>query len=239
MKKIFLTLSLVALFTYFAAAQSLQFIYNGTALAENEIVTITDYTEDIFNFNPGNYYQNFQPVIKNNTNADISFKVIKNEVDMPAGSHSTFCTDMGCFPGNESPVNSTVAANSEYTAFYGQFFPAEASSAIIKYTIQEVEGAGASATAEVHYNYNPSGIEEVGFTQFAILQGNGICRIVYSNDRDVEMSVYNITGVKIGSYVLPASSNSFDLPKTNYRGIAILSFKDKTGKRAAEKIILK
>lgn len=237
MKKTLLTLSLVALFAHFAAAQSLQFIYNGTALADNEVVTITEYVED--DFNPGSYFQKFKPVIKNNTNEDIEFKIIKNEVDMPAGSYSTFCTDMGCFPGNESPVNSTVGANSEYTYFYGQFFPAEASSAIIKYTAQQVGGEAASATAEVHFNYDPSGIEEVGFTQFAILQGNGICRIVYSNDRDVEMSVYNITGVKIGSYILPASSNSFDLPATNYRGIAILSFKDKAGKRAAEKIILR
>ncbi len=237
MKKIFLTLSFVALFTHFAAAQSLQFIYNGAALADNEIVTITEFTED--DFNPGSHYQKFKPVIKNNSSEDIEFKIIKNEVEMPEGSHSTFCTDMGCFPGNESPINSVVAANSEYTSFYGQFFPVESSSAIIKYTVKQEGGAGASATAEVHYVYNPSGIEEVGFTKFAILQGGNICRIVYSNDRDVEMSVYNITGVKIGSYILPASSNSFDLPTTNYRGIAILSFKDKTGKRAAEKIILR
>lgn len=238
MKKILFTLSLVALFTHFAAAQSLQFIYNGAALADNEIVTITEFTEDVFN--PGSHYQKFQPVIKNNSSEDIEFKIIKNEVEMPEDSHSTFCTDMGCFPGNESPVNSTVAANSEFTAFYGQFFPVvEPSSAIIKYTVKQEGGAGANATAEVHYKYDPSGIDNVGFTQFAILQGGNICRIVYSNDRDVEMSVYNITGVKIGSYILPASSSSFDLPATNYRGIAILSFKDKTGKTAAQKIILR
>lgn len=237
MKKIFLTLSLVALLTHFAASQSLQFVYNGTALADNEVVTITEYSENVFE--PGNYIQEFHPNIKNNTAQNIDFKIIKNEVDMPAGSSSTFCAGT-CFPPTttESGVI-TLSANSEYTEFHGEFHPVAASTAIVKYTAQQVGGEEASATAEVHYKFDPSGIENVGFTKFAVLQGGGICRIVYSNDRDVEMSVYNITGVKIGTYILPASSNSFDLPKTNYRGIAILSFKDKTGKRAAEKIILR
>lgn len=237
MKKIFLTLSLVALLTHFAAAQSLQFVYNGTALSDNEIVTITEYSENVIE--PGNYIQEFHPNIKNNTNTDINFKILKNEIDIPEGSSNTFCAGV-CFPPSttESGVI-TLSANSEYTEFHGEFHPVAASTAIVKYTAQQVGGENASATAEVHYNYNPSGIEEIGFTKFAILQGGNICRIVYSNDRDVEMSVYNITGVKIGSYILPASSSSFDLPTTNYRGIAILSFKDKTGKRAAEKIILR
>lgn len=237
MKKIFLTLSLVALLTHFAAAQSLQFVYNGTALADNEVVTITEYSENVFE--PGNYIQEFHPNIKNNTAQNIDFKIIKNEVDMPAGSSSTFCAGT-CFPPTttESGVI-TLSANSEYTEFHGEFHPVAASTAIVKYTAQQVGGEEASATAEVHYKFDPSGIEDVGFTQFAILQGSGICRILYSNHQDVQLDIYSITGSKLGNYVLPASSNSFDLPTTNHKGLAILVFTDKNGKKAAEKVIIK
>lgn len=235
MKKIFFTLLLVGAFAQFANAQALQFVLNGTALADNEVVTITEYVED-----PFGVYLKFAPVIKNNSSEDMSIKIIKNEVEMPGGeAYSTFCTEMGCFPGEESPVSFDLAAGGENTAFYGQFFPTGASSAIIKYTAEQTNGSQASCTAEVHYKYDPSGIEDVGFTQFAILQGSGICRILYSNHQDVQLDIYSITGSKLGNYVLPASSNSFDLPTTNHKGLAILVFTDKNGKKAAEKVIIK
>lgn len=238
MKKIFLTLSLVALFAHLASAQSLQFVYNGTALADNEIVTVTEYSEED-EFEAGTYVQLFHPNIKNNTNTDINFKILKNEIDIPEGSSNTFCAGVCFHPSTTESGVITLSANSEYTEFHGEFHPVAASTAIVKYTAQQVGGENASATAEVHYKFDPSGIEEVGFTQFAILQGSGICRILYSNHQDVQLDIYSITGRKLSNYVLPASSNSFDLPTTNHKGLAILVFTDKNGKKAAEKVIIK
>ncbi len=232
MKKTLLTLTLIAVFTHFVSAQALQFVYNEKALADNEIVTITDFSKDLF----GDIMMKFAPKIKNNTKQNMQVQIIKNEVELPNG-YTSMCFGQ-CTSANETPLN-TINANSETDDFYAEFFPEATATAKVKYTAKEKGLQGASTTVEVHYKYVPSGIKNVGFTQFAVLQGGGTCRIIYSNTRDVQMTVYSITGEAIGSYMLPASGTCFDMPITDYKGIAILSFTDKNGKTAAEKIILK
>ncbi|HHT22825.1 MAG TPA: hypothetical protein GXZ87_05875 [Bacteroidales bacterium] len=233
MKKTLLTFSLIIVFTLFASAQELQFVYNGKALADNEVVTITDYTKNPF----GEVVLKFAPIIKNNSDRNMQVKVVKDKVKLETGV-SSMCFAEACSTGAETPLKD-IKAKSETKDFYAEFLPNTATTEILKYTAKENNLGGTSTTVEVHYKYAPSSVKNLGFTQFAVLQVGGTCHIVYSNNSDIQMKVYSITGNTLGSYTLSASNTSFDLPITNYKGIAILSFTDKNGKTAAEKIILK
>lgn len=123
MKKTLLTFSLIIVFTLFASAQELQFVYNGKALADNEVVTITDYSKDPF----GDITLKFAPIIKNNTNRNMQVKVIKDKIKLETG-YSSMCFGT-CTTGAETPLN-TIKANSETADFYAEFVPNTATTEI-------------------------------------------------------------------------------------------------------------
>lgn len=238
MKKTFFTLLFLCALSFGVSAQALQFIVGGTAIENNAIITVTEYHD--YPFAVGGIALTFEANIKNTTENAMSITILKEEVNMPEGSESTFCAGT-CYSNNVTqspPIN--IDANSEYAEFHGEFYPIATSVGIVKYIVRQNGGLDpASATVEVHYNYDPTGIENVGFTQFAVMQIQDICRVIYNNQNEVQLRLFTVTGNQMGTYTLPAGESSFDIPVSNYKGVAIMVLTDGKGKSIAQKILIK
>ncbi len=237
MKKTFFIITLIVLFNQMTIAQSLQFIYEGVELDNNQNVSVTQFMDDGF----GGVKLKFAPTLKNNTSGKMTIKIIKEEIEMAEDSYSTFCTALGCFPGNESPINFDLEGNDETTSFYGEFFPFHLDSeAIIKYTAQQVGALqNSSATVEVHYIYSTTKVKDVGFTNLSIIQSGSLCHISYKNMNDIKMDIYTTNGVKLNSYEMAASNSSLEFHLPTKQGVVLLVFTDKQGNSTSEKILIK
>lgn len=234
MKK--LLFSMLVLTTSLAYSQSLEFVYQGKALENDAKVTVTDYDEDLAEMH-------FKALVRNKTGNDVEVIIVKEVVELPEGSSNNFCAGGRCYPDEtmKSKVFA-IAGNSENDSFHGVFIPTEASTAIIKYTAKVKGGLGFNSGDEVSvtvtYQYTPSGIEEIGYTELSITQNNDGLQIFYQNSEDTQLQVVDLLGRVKGSYKLSKNSNQLTLDLNDKKGIYLLVFINKN-RKFMRKVILK
>ncbi len=234
MKK--LLFSMLVLTTSLAYSQSLEFVFQGKALENDAKVTVTDYDED-------SAEMEFAAIVKNKTDNKVEVIIEKEVIEIPAGSENTFCAGDGCYPNGTMKSNPfTISANSENNSFHAAFSPKEASTATIKYTAK-VKGmlgfnSGDEVSVTVTYQYTPSGIEEIGYTELSITQNSTGLQIFYQNSEDTQLQIIDLLGKVKGSYKLSKNSNQLTLDLNDRKGIYLLVFTNKN-RKFMRKVILK
>lgn len=232
MKKRTLLVLFFAPLLFSASAQSLEFIYNNNALADNAIVNITNFTED----EEIGVEMTFNAVIQNKTSNVLKVVVKKEEISIPEGSINTFCTGVGCYTTYTSSEY-TIAANGSDPLFHGAFSPIEMSTASIKYTASVVNSLSDKVSVTVNYQYVPAGIENVGFQSLAVIQKNNSFTIKYENDTDTYLRVFDLSGKEKTGCTLPANANSFSFNAELKKGVYLFVFSNTEGNQFTKKII--
>lgn len=189
-------------------AQSLRFEYKDQLLNDGEKIKITDYTDD-----PDiGIEMIFDASIKNVTDKNVQVKVVKQEIEIPQGSTNNFCTAQGCFSSSESSVYEIKAKETDHV-FHGAFYPTQKSSATIKYIAKNMDALSDETSIQINYSYLTSGIDNIGFTHYRLMQTSASIIIEYQSNTTFTLKIFNLTGALIAEYILPESLHTHTISK--------------------------
>ncbi len=220
-----LLFSIFVLTTSLVYSQSLEFVYEGKVLKNNAKITVTEYDEDFAEMQ-------FKAIVRNKTGNKVEVFIQKEIIELPAGSSNTFCAGGNCYPDETMKSKYyTILPNSKDDSFHGAFSPVEASKAIIKYTAIVVGfDFSDKVSVTVTYQYSPSGIEEIGYTELSILQNSRGLQIDYQNSEDTQLEIIDLLGRVKGNYNLPKNSHQLTINLNAKKGIYLLVFTNKKRK---------
>lgn len=233
MKKTLLLFTFMLSIT-FLSAQSLEFVYNGEALANNAKITVTEFTADP---DFGDEME-FDADIRNKTGSLLRLTLYKEELEVPANSENDFCNMINCYTGSASSEYELEAYGVD-NQFAGSYRPQEKSTAKIKYRAVVSNSLGDETSVEVTYAYLTAGIDKVGLDKFSLLQTNGRAILNFSSSETLDLRVVNMTGATIEMHRLQPGSGTLNLGPSVRKGIYFLVFNTSSGVRHTEKVIIK
>jgi len=162
MKKTLLFISLIALFSLNANAQSIQLLKeDGSAIENNSLYVSVDITESTVEI----------PVyVKNLTGSNLDVMVKKYEVDLVSGTQAYFCWDICYDPSATiSAVAITASANDTIKDFSADLKTANVSGlSKVMYTFFKDKALTDSASVTIYYQVGAVGIQDINTIKHSI-----------------------------------------------------------------------
>ena len=155
MKKLFLSVLLIAFVSVFTYSQSFEFVHEGTVIPNGGIIQVSG---DISLFEIV-----AEMDIKNVSSSAISAKVRKFEVDVLPGTVNMLCWGL-CFAPNvfESPSPIVIPPNVVNEDFFGHYVPNSVIGvSIMRYTVFDMNHPADSAYFFVEFNAGTVGINDL------------------------------------------------------------------------------
>ncbi len=162
MKKLFLSVLLIAFVSVFVFAQSFQFIREGEIFPNGGSFVVTD------DVSAAVLYAYIG--IKNISASPVQAKVRKFEIEIVPGSSNTFCWGL-CFPPFvfESPSALTIQPGAINNEFSGDYSPNNFSGvSIMRYTVFDIVNPNDSAYFFVEYNAGTVGLNDYSSTKISV-----------------------------------------------------------------------
>lgn len=235
MKKTFFTIILLAVVTILSA-QSLQFEYEGTVYANNDVVVCTNTPNEF-----GEMVQEMQ--LRNLTSETLPVIVEREIVVMLEGTESSFCWGQ-CFAPfiNVSPNPIDLPANSlsqpSELAFHYQVDPTYmgdpsqyvVGTSIFKFYAYPENNPDDKVCLEVHFTWNPANVSEttVSFGQAYPNPATTQINFDYSNNHGsvINVLIYNLLGQEVKSQLVSNTQGRISIAVDDLQpGIYFCSFR--------------
>jgi len=204
--------SVVVKYTYEVQSDDLQILYDGETVNSDTIV-VTDY-----NANYGE--MEFDVIIKNTTEKDMSVYAAKIELDTIPNTSNYFCWAGNCLPSFVDTSTSAQIIPAGGTSNEGDFAAHYSpmnniGTTTIKYSFFEENKSKASAYVVVKFKYDPSGINdnefgEISFSDVYPNPASNFINIDYSlksNNENSYVKIINLLGSVVKTEPLNSSQN--------------------------------
>jgi len=244
MNKLTTLLLTLCIFANFAAAQTIAFIKDGTALPNNAEITVTKTTYDEFDALVLESGLSLQVLTDETVQVSAAQRV---EIAPPSDDYGflNFCFN-ACQAGNTDRVQTKeFAANQLMTPpeFHLCYYPFSEKycQVIVRYEVRPVGGSATVVTVTYDYNADSeTGINTIRRDDIVAFQEGNILNFKFESDcSSLQLEVYSIVGNRLVSKVLNGSKGEISLPLNLNRGIYVWSLKKDGKALITKKIILK
>ena len=240
MKRIITLFIVVFACISFTFAQTFAFFHNGTQLENNVEITVSEITVSL-----GTRIIESNLQFKNLTSSDLEATMTQTVLVTPTAGELTMCFQL-CQESNEDLTQTTTVVSDYFDPLFhiGLYLPEMGTAtAKVKYEIYPTDNVEDKYAVIVNYDPNRTGLNSQSANKnvMSVYQNGNNVAVDYNvnTSGDLQLYVYNTTGMVVAQHTLHSNQGSFMAPESLERGIYIAAIKQGTNVISLQKFMIR